>query len=153
MELCTNALGLRAKVGVALNRVQRRETASVNATRPLNILIVEDELLIRMVVSDAFREEGFSVIEASSGDEAVDVLTAGKAVDLIFSDVRMPGSVDGLGLLAFVKDQFPGLPVILTSGHLEPSAALTGGANHFLHKPYRVETVLGLVASEMAKSA
>jgi CheY-like chemotaxis protein len=118
-----------------------------------HILVVEDEVLIRMVISDALRDEGFTVIEAFNADEAADILMAGKLVDLVFSDVRMPGSLDGVGLLAFVKEHFPQLPVILSSAHLEPSVALTGGARHFLSKPYKVGTVVDLIAEELAKSA
>lgn len=126
---------------------------AVPAPRRSHILVVEDEIFIRMMISDAFRERGFSVIEAFNGDEAVDLLMTGKTVDLVFSDVRMPGSLDGLGLLEFVRRHAPELPVILTSGHLEPQLALEQGARHFLRKPYHIEAVLGLVASELAKSA
>ena len=123
------------------------------ALRAPHILVVEDEIFIRMMISDAFRDRGFSVIEAFNGDEAADLLMAGKAVDLVFSDVRMPGSLDGLGLLDFVRRHAPDLPVILTSGHLEPKLALAQGARHFLRKPYQIDAVLGLVASELGKSA
>jgi DNA-binding NtrC family response regulator len=118
-----------------------------------HILVVEDEVLIRMVISDALRDEGFDVIEAFNADEAADILMAGKVVDLVFSDVRMPGSLDGVGLLAFVKEHYPQLPVILSSAHLEPTVALTGGARHFLSKPYKVGTVVDLIAEELANSA
>jgi DNA-binding NtrC family response regulator len=125
----------------------------VEALERSHILVVEDEVLIRMVISDALRDEGFTVIEAFNADEAADILIAGKVVDLVFSDVRMPGSLDGVGLLAFVKEHFPQLPVILSSAHLEPSVALTGGARHFLSKPYKVGTAVDLIAEELAKSA
>lgn len=119
--------------------------------RPVHILVVEDELFIRMSVSDAFRDEGYTVIEAFNADEAVDILTAGKAVDLVFSDVRMPGSLDGMGLLKFIKERFSSLPVVLASGHLEPNVALAGGANHFLSKPFQIGTVLEVVATQLDK--
>jgi DNA-binding NtrC family response regulator len=118
-----------------------------------HVLVVEDEVLIRMVISDALRDEGFTVIEAFNADEAADILIAGKVVHLVFSDVRMPGSLDGVGLLAFVKEHFPQLPVILSSAHLKPSVALTGGARHFLSKPYKVGAVVDLIAEELAKHA
>ena len=125
--------------------------AKAPAPRKAHILVVEDEVLIRMMVSDAFRDEGHSVIEAFNGDEAADLLMTGKAVDLIFSDVRMPGSLDGLGLLALVRDRFPDVPVILTSGHLEPREAMAEGARCFIGKPYLLGEVLTLVARELAE--
>ncbi|MEN2787474.1 response regulator [Sphingomonas qilianensis] len=119
--------------------------------QPKCILLVEDELLIRILVSDSLRDEGYEVVEAFNGDEAVEILTAGKAVDLVFSDVRMPGGTDGLGLLKFVKARFPDLPVILTSGHLDPRHASMAGAVAFLGKPYRIDEALEAVACEVAK--
>lgn len=119
----------------------------------MNILVVEDEMITRMVISDVLRDEGYTVIEAFNADEAVDILTAGKSVDLVFSDVRMPGTLDGLGLLRFIKQRFCNLPVILASGHLDPAEARAEGADHLFAKPYRVEAVVDLVANELIKPA
>jgi CheY-like chemotaxis protein len=105
-----------------------------NQTR---LLVVEDEVLIRMYVCDVLREAGYDVIEAADGDQAVDVLKAGIAVDLVLSDVRMPGLTDGLALLAFVRQNLAGLPVILASGHLPPEIAFEEGAAQFLAKPFK----------------
>jgi CheY-like chemotaxis protein len=127
------------------------KAAMASAKREVHILVVEDEVFIRMFISDAFRDEGYTVIEAFNADEAVDILKAGKAVDLVFSDVRMPGTLDGIGLLRFIKERFCTLPVILTSGHLDPSIALAEGAKHLLTKPYQIGTVLDLVASQLEK--
>lgn len=129
------------------------EGAQAPGPRPIHILVVEDELLIRMFVSDALRDEGYRVIEAFNGDEAADILKAGKLVDLVFSDVRMPGSLDGIGLLRLIKDRFSELPVILASGHLDPSVGLAEGAIRFVPKPYDVGTILDLVATELVKRA
>jgi CheY-like chemotaxis protein len=129
------------------------EAAMASANRHVHILVVEDELFIRMFISDAFLDEGYTVIEAFNADEAVDILKAGKAVDLVFSDVRMPGSLDGIGLLRFIKERFSKLPVILASGHLDPSIALAEGAKHLLTKPYQINTVLNLVASQLEDDA
>jgi CheY-like chemotaxis protein len=124
---------------------------SAEELRLVNILIVEDELLIRMIVSDGLRDVGYNVIEAINGDEAVEILSSGAAVDLVFSDVRMPGSLDGLGLLGFIRTAFPGLPVVITSGHLQPELALADGATQFLAKPYGVEQMIKLIQGELAK--
>lgn len=135
-----------------LRSVPPSEAAMAPAKHEIHILVVEDELFIRMFISDAFRDEGYTVIEAFNADEAVDILKAGKAVDLVFSDVRMPGSLDGIGLLRFIKERFSKLPVILASGHLDPSTALAEGAQQFLTKPYQIGTVLDVVASHLKKS-
>ncbi len=80
------------------------------------ILLVEDEVLIRMDLSDFLRECGFQVIEAASAAEAIAVIEADADIDLVFSDVQMPGDVDGFGLATWIRRNRPELPVILTSG-------------------------------------
>ena len=115
------------------------------------ILVVEDELLIRMMVSDELREAGYEVIEAFNGDEALAVLNTLVRVDLVISDVRMPGSLDGLGLLGAVRAIFPTLPVIIASGHLEPSLAVKKGAAEFLAKPYSLGAVLKAVQDVLVR--
>ena len=107
------------------------------ASQP-TILVVEDEVLIRMAVSDYLRECGFHVIEAGSGDEAVEVLKADTAVDIVFSDVNMPGSLDGFGLAQWIRRERPQLKVILTSG-VARKAKEAGDLcedGPFLAKPY-----------------
>ena len=116
------------------------------------ILVVEDELLVRMMVCDSFRDAGFQVIEAFNADEAISILRSGVRIDLMLSDVRMPGSMDGLGLLKYALEMFPTLPVIMTSGHLLPSDALAKGARYFLGKPYSYDDAIALVKLELARS-
>jgi CheY-like chemotaxis protein len=99
------------------------------------ILLVEDEVIIRLMLADELRDAGHQVIEASDADEALVILEATRP-DLIISDVRMPGSIDGLGLLAHVRASLPLLPVIITSAHLDPAHAHSEGANLFVPKPY-----------------
>lgn len=111
------------------------------------ILVVEDELFVRMFISDALRDAGYKVLEAFNGEEAVEILDSGAHVDLILSDVRMPGAVDGLELLAFVRNNYPELPVFLASGHLDPTLPLANGAKHFLPKPFRIEHALELIGA------
>jgi DNA-binding NtrC family response regulator len=113
------------------------------------ILVVEDELLIRMVVSDELREVGYDVVEACDADEALIVLESSVRVDIVISDVRMPGSMDGLGLLAAIKATYPAIPVIITSGHLEPRLAIQDGATEFLAKPFVLSAVVAAVKREL----
>jgi CheY-like chemotaxis protein len=71
------------------------------ARREKFILVVEDEMLVQIMVSDPLRDAGFNVIEAFNADEAIRILHSGVKIDLMLSDVRMPGSMDGLGLLEY----------------------------------------------------
>lgn len=115
------------------------------------ILVVEDELLIRFMLSEELREAGYDAIEACNADEALAVLKSSVRVDLVISDVRMPGSLDGLGLLTFVRATRPTLPVIMISAHLEPRLAIDHGATQFLAKPFKLGEVLDMVRAELAK--
>ena len=116
------------------------------------ILVAEDELLIRMMLSDELRDAGYDVIEALNADEAVAILKSSVRVDLIISDVRMPGSLDGFGLLSVVRDAYPTLPVIVTSGHLRPTLAADDEATRFVPKPYSLEFIVKLVHAQLGKA-
>lgn len=115
------------------------------------ILIVEDEFLIRWMLSEELRQEGYQVIEASDAAEALAILKT-VSPDLIISDVRMPGPLDGMGLLANVRKTMPTLPVIIISGHLHPAQALTQGATQFVAKPYLLEAVVETVKEALGKT-
>lgn len=115
------------------------------------ILIVEDEFVIRCMLSDELRDVGYQVIEACDASEALSVLKTVQP-DLIISDVRMPGPLDGMGLLALVRETMPTLPVIIISGHLHPSQALSEGATQFVAKPYLLEAVLEAVQKVLGET-
>jgi CheY-like chemotaxis protein len=99
------------------------------------ILVVEDEFLIRLTISDELIAAGFRVIQAASADEALRVLQGGIAVDLVLTDVRMPGSLDGLELARRVRANWPMLKVIMVSGDLLMIPA-DGSIDLFFPKPY-----------------
>src|SRR4051812_37334737 len=87
--------------------------------RAFTVLLVEDEALIRMSLADFLEDRGFEVIETATAAEAIEVLrTSIERIDLVFSDVRMPGEMDGFGLAAWLQVNHQGLPVILTSGDI-----------------------------------
>jgi CheY-like chemotaxis protein len=111
---------------------------------PNRVLIVEDDPAIRLVLAEAMREAAFRVIEARSGEDAVNYLKAGEHVDLIFSDIQMPGAIDGLQLAHHVRAAYPAIPVILTSGDIKPAGL--GDTETFIAKPYKIDKVLALVA-------
>lgn len=114
------------------------------------ILVVEDELLIRLMLSDGLRDKGYHVIEAFNADEALLVLETA-VPDLIISDVRMPGSLDGMGLLALVRETLPKIPVIITSAHLQSNLAFADGATRFIGKPYSMDLVIETVRDELGE--
>jgi CheY-like chemotaxis protein len=99
---------------------------------PPTILVVEDDVLVRNFAAAYLRDCGFDVIEANSADEAIRVLAAGIPVDVVFSDIQMPGSMDGFGLAHWVRRERPWLKVILTSG----AARAATDASPILAKPY-----------------
>ena len=119
----------------------------------MRVLVVEDEFLIRMLVADHLRDAGYNVIEAFNGDEAIAILAAGAAIDLVFTDVRMPGDADGMDVLSFIKQTRPELPVLMTSGHLEPSLAYAGGASGFLAKPCDPDRIVAAVRTALDASS
>jgi CheY-like chemotaxis protein len=81
------------------------------------VLIVEDEPLVRLTGADLLADAGFDVLEAGNADEALRILEATPAVRVVFSDVEMPGSTDGLGLARNICRRWPSIGIVLTSGH------------------------------------
>lgn len=114
-------------------------------TGPRTILLVEDEVLTRLLMTDVLRDEGYHVIEASCGDEGRDLLLAGEAVDLVVTDVNLPGDIDGIALTALAKDMAPTRPVVVVSSHLPADAAAR--ADQFIPKPYLPTAFLEVVMS------
>ena len=113
-----------------------RKTTTPAASQ--SILVVEDEVLIRMAVAQYLRTCGYEVIEAGHAAEAIEVLTSGTQVDLVFSDVQMPGDMDGFGLATWVKQNYPAVKVILSSG-VAKTAEKAGdlcAQGPMLRKPY-----------------
>jgi len=80
------------------------------------ILIVEDEILIRMAAAEHLRVAGYSVLEATDAAEAVRLIAADRSIELVFSDVHMPGEMDGNGLRSWILKERPYIKVLLTSG-------------------------------------
>lgn len=107
------------------------------ATRQRAVLVVEDEILIRSAVAEFLRGAGYRVIEAANATEAVAIFASRTQVDLVFSDINMPGPMDGVGLVRWIANHHPGIHVILTSAISHARRAGESGAG-FLMKPYRL---------------
>jgi CheY-like chemotaxis protein len=115
------------------------------AERTPTLLVVEDEVLIRIALSDYLQECGFKVLEAGNADEALEIIQHGTVtIDLVFSDVVMPGGMDGFGLAKWIRANRPGLPIILTSG--DAAKAVTANElcerEPFMAKPYDLEQLV-----------
>lgn len=108
---------------------------------PATILIVEDELFVRMIGADALEQAGYRVLEAGTADEALRMLEQASDVKVLFTDIRMPGSMDGLALAAAVHRRWPGIRILVTSGDTRPSNDALPDDGRFLAKPYRFEAL------------
>lgn len=104
-----------------------------------SVLVVEDDALLRFNTSEFLRDCGFEVLEASSADEAVFVLSSDPDIDVVFSDIRMPGTMDGFDLAAWVETNCPSIPIILTSGYAGNDTSKH--AHPLLPKPYSLVRV------------
>lgn len=102
--------------------------------RSMAVLVVEDEIYIRMEIVDSLRDHGFSVVEACNADEALHFLLS-MDFDAVFSDITMPGSMDGVGLAKWVRQHKPSVKVVLTSGKPQPPA-VTDAFGAVMYKPY-----------------
>jgi CheY-like chemotaxis protein len=98
------------------------------------ILLVEDELIVRLWTADELRDEGFDVVEAANADEALSVLRDDGPVDLLMTDIRMPGSMDGLRLAKTVHAVWPDLKIVVASAHAH--SADSDNVDAFFGKPY-----------------
>jgi two-component system, response regulator PdtaR len=100
------------------------------------VLIVEDDQLIRMHAADMVRGLGFGTLEAADADDAISLLEGCSDITVVFTDIEMPGSMDGLRLVAVVRDRWPPIALLVTSGRPVPlDTALPRGAR-FVSEPY-----------------
>jgi len=104
-------------------------------SRPL-VLIVEDEPLLRLLAVSLIEEAGFDTLEASSADQAIAFLETDAHIQIVFTDIDLPGGMDGMRLAAEIRDRWPPIELILTSGHVKVSDAELLARGHFFSKPY-----------------
>ncbi|UPK31276.1 response regulator [Bradyrhizobium sp. 195] len=109
------------------------------------ILIVEDEFLLRMDSVEVLEDAGFEVIPAVNADEAIAILSARSDIHVVFTDIQMPGSMDGLKLARFVRDRWPPIKIVATSGHVPIEDDDLPAGSVFLPKPYRSAQVVGVL--------
>ena len=106
------------------------------------VLIVEDEPLVSLAVCEELTEAGYNVLTAVNAKEAIEILESRRDIETIFTDVDMPGSMDGLQLAAAVRDRWPPVNIVITTGKKRPPAADMPPGSVFLAKPYRFHDVV-----------
>jgi CheY-like chemotaxis protein len=111
----------------------------------MRILVVEDETFIRMDVVEMLRAAGFHVLEATNAYEAIQMLERNSDVRVIFTDIDMPGSMNGLKLAAAVRDRWPPVSIIATSGHFEIQAGDLPADARFIPKSYQSAQIISAI--------
>src|ERR1700675_5104131 len=109
---------------------------------PAVVLVVEDEMLLRMRTVDMVEDAGFTSVEAVNADEAVAILESRSDIALVLTDIQMPGSMDGLGLARTVNDRWPAIKIILVSGRVELSERERPVNSRFLQKPFAMKQMI-----------
>ena len=106
-----------------------------NVYRPI-VLVVEDEPILRMAAVDLVEDAGFMAIEATDATDAIRILETRPDIRIVFSDIDMPRGIDGMKLAAAIRERWPPIHIILTSGHLHASDVDLPVDSVFFAKPY-----------------
>jgi len=121
------------------------EASEDAATTPRVVLVVEDDVLVRMLACDILKDAGYDALEAVDAREALVLLEARPDIALLFTDVDMPGEIDGLGLARLTTLRWPDLPIIATSGARIVQSVDLPPTGRFLQKPYRPSSLIEAV--------
>jgi CheY-like chemotaxis protein len=115
---------------------------NTNAESTAVVLLVEDEELVRALAAWRLEDAGFEVVQASNAAEALELIKSRPDVDVLFTDVQMPGPLDGMGLARKIHEQRPNVLLLVTSGNVRPGKGEIPDHGHFLAKPYRCQDVI-----------
>jgi CheY-like chemotaxis protein len=131
----------------------RSPHAGNGAERKTTILVVEDEILIRMATADHLRTAGYRVLEASNAIEALSIFAAGEPIELVFTDTDMPGRMTGEALAQWIVVHFPAVKVLLTSSeaHMSDSPPASGASPEVLKKPYTYASLMAHIRRLLAR--
>ena len=108
---------------------------STESTPVPNVLVVEDEMILRMRAVDIVEDAGFNPVEAINADQAIAILESRSDISVLFTDIQMPGSIDGLKLAHAVHDRWPSIKIILVSGQVKPADTERPADSCFFGKP------------------
>ena len=116
----------------------------MTARRP-TVLIVEDEELVREIAALEFEDAGFEVLQAATGDTAMTLITGTREIDLLFTDIRLPGSIDGWSIAERARELRPELPVFYATGYSDTPRLVAGA--RFFRKPYLPTAIVSAAQS------
>ncbi len=125
-----------------------------NQSHPSRVLVVEDEFLICDMLAEVLSERGFEVHAVSNAEDALQHLTGGHPCDVLFTDINLPGGMDGAALAELARQLRPTLPVVYASGavrHIEHFRAVPGAS--FVPKPYDLDKICGMLKECAAAAA
>ena len=118
---------------------------SQSSSKNTTVLVVEDEPLIRMNAVDLLEDAGFTVLEAQHAEDAIELLKIRLDVRIIFTDIDMPGEMDGIKLASFVRNRWPPIQIIVTSGRMYPAPGALPHGSMFLPKPYTGRQIVAAI--------
>jgi PAS domain S-box-containing protein len=121
--------------------------ARADPHRP-RVLVVDDNPDVAQVTSSLFEQMGYATSLRDSAESALQFLEQGKPADLVFSDIVMPGSIDGIGLANEIRDRYPGLPIVLSTGYTDSAQKVPDGL-HVLRKPFDTDTLTRVIETVM----
>lgn len=117
------------------------------------VLVVEDDMLVRMHGVDILQDAGFIVLEAETAEDAITLLQGQDDVHLLFSDIDMPGSMNGLELAQLVRDRWPKVRLLLTSGHHDIQEMALPEHGRFVRKPWTRERLIATIQATLEADA
>jgi CheY-like chemotaxis protein len=125
---------------------------SDHSTLPAVVLVVEDEMLLRLRAVDMVEDAGYTAVEAVDADQAVAILESRSDIALMFTDIQMPGSMDGLGLARAVRDRWPPIKIIVVSGQLKLSSLDIPADSRFFGKPLEAGNMIAQMRSMIGQA-
>jgi CheY-like chemotaxis protein len=138
--------------GAAAEAQDGTDTDAAQESAKARILVVEDNEDVRELAETMLASAGYAVVSAPSGEHALSLLDEGGEVDLVFTDVMMPGGMNGLQLADQVRARRPGTPILVTTGYMDELPAARGQRLDILGKPYRQEDLLARVRAILPAS-
>lgn len=114
------------------------------------VLVVEDDMIIRLGAVDLVLSAGYEALEAGDADEAIRILESRDDIDLVFTDVQMPGTMDGFKLSHYIRDRWPPVKLIVASGAAILEESSFPGGCRFFSKPYDDNTIIKVMAAMIA---
>jgi two-component system, response regulator PdtaR len=120
------------------------------APRPV-VVVAEDEEFLRLAAADTLEEAGYQVIEAANADAALAIFQQRSDVSVLFTDIQMPGPLNGLELARLVHQRWPDVLFLITSGNAWPPQSAIPDDGRFLHKPYRAAQMVGEIDALVGK--